>query len=95
MAALLEIEDVLTICKALHELATKAKGVRLANPLKQGPGKLLPRAPTMPRPMELCALMAASIHYLAEGRWPANKNTRVQLLCEKLWTRASGRGRGG
>jgi len=90
IAALLEIEDVTSVCKVLHELATKAESVRLANPLRQGLRKVLPRTPTMPRPMECCALIAASINYLAKGRWPGNKNTHVQRLCEKLWTFANG-----
>jgi hypothetical protein len=87
------IENENEIYHGLKDMAARAARAREGNPRKQGRGKLYPEAPTWPTPMELCALMIATIYHEQSGRWPPVSNAQVHLLCEALWRKAAGGGR--
>jgi hypothetical protein len=76
----------------LKDIAARAARAN-ARPRKQGRGKLYPKAPTWPSPMELCALMIETIWQQHTGQRPPVNNAKVHQLCEALWRKAAGGGR--
>jgi hypothetical protein len=86
------IENESETYRGLKDIAARAARAS-ARPRKQGRGKLYPKAPTWPSPMELCALMVETIWHQNRGRWPPLSNANVHQLCEALWRKAAGGGR--
>lgn len=86
------IENESEMYQGLAHIAARAARAS-ARPRKQGRGKLYPKAPTWPSPMELCALIIDTIWHQHTGQWPPVNNGKVHQLCEALWRKAAGGGR--